>query len=194
MLVVAAPLLGLALGAAFAWASSEELSRGAGVTSSRSLVVSALFGFLVHAPACGYFQAFFPDWSYAYFVDAAHRPAVLDLVLVLVDALSVPVGFVLLSGSAATGHTSTIARAVAAPVIVTLVLLALSLSRLRVFATYAEFHGDFGTEPLSGSPVGYALIWMTSVDAGAAAWTLRALRRLSATDSPGTGRPPTGSI
>jgi hypothetical protein len=153
------------------------------VTSSRSLVVSALFGVLVHAPACAYFQAFYPDWSYAYFIDAARRPAALDFLLVLVDALSVPVGFALLSGSAATGRTSTIARAAAAPVIVALVTLALSLSRLRVFATYAEFHGDFGTEPLSGSPVGYALIWMTSVDAGAAAWTLRALRRLGGSSS-----------
>ena len=66
MPVVAAPLFGFALGALFAWAGSEELARVGNATTSRSLVVAALFGMLVFAPACGYFQAFFPDWSYAY--------------------------------------------------------------------------------------------------------------------------------
>ena len=53
------------------------------------------------------------------------------------------------------------------------------LPRLRIFGTYAEFHGDFGTEPLTGSPVGYALIWMIGIVAASAAWTLQVLRRLA---------------
>jgi hypothetical protein len=53
------------------------------------------------------------------------------------------------------------------------------LPRLRVVASYAQFHGDFGTEPLAGSPVGVGLLWMTTVVAFSAAWTTRMLRRLA---------------
>src|SRR5262245_13626208 len=77
MPVVAAPLFGFALGIAFAWAGTEELARLDGSPASRSLVIAGLFGVLVYAPACGYFTAFFPDWSYAYLVDAERRSAAL---------------------------------------------------------------------------------------------------------------------
>lgn len=179
MLVLAAPLFGLTLGVLFAWAGAEELARAGGSTTSRSLVVAALFGFLVYGPACGYFQASFPDWSYAYFVDTERRPVALDLALVLVDALSAAVGLALVARVAAARHTGTLLRAGAIPAVVGLLSLLAGLPRLRVFATYAEYHGDFGTEPLTGSPVGYALLWMTAVVACAAAWTLRVLRGLA---------------
>ena len=180
MLVLAAPLFGLSLGVAFAWAGAEELARTGGSTTSRSLVVGTLFGLLVYAPACGYFQAFFPDWSYAYFLDVERRPVALDLALVLVDGLSVPLGLALSSGAAGARHASTLARAAAVPSVIAFLSVVATLPRLRIFATYAEFHGDFGTEPLTGSPVGYALIWMTAVVAGSALWTLRTLRGLAA--------------
>jgi hypothetical protein len=179
MLVLAAPLFGLSLGVAFAWAGAEELARIGGSTTSRTLVVATLFGVLVYAPACGYFQAFFPDWSYGYFLDGERRPVALDLALVLVDGFSAPIGLTLLSRAAAARRTSTLLRAAAIPSTIALLSLVAALPRLRVFATYAEFHGDFGTQPLTGSPVGYALIWMTAVVACAAAWTIRVLRGLS---------------
>jgi hypothetical protein len=180
MLVLAAPLFGLTLGVAFAWAGAEELARAGGSATSRSLVVATLFGVLVYAPACGYFQAFFPDWSYAYVLDAERRPVALDLALVLVDAMSAPIGLSLVSRAAATRRTSTLLRAGAIPSALALFSLIAALPRLRVFATYAEYHGDFGTEPLTGSPVGYALIWMAAVVACAAAWTIHVLRGLAA--------------
>jgi hypothetical protein len=179
MPVVAAPLLGFALGVVFAWAGSEELARLGGGAASRSLVVAGLFGVLIYAPACGYFPAFFPDWSYAYFLDAERRPVALDLALVIVDAASAPLGLGLFSRSAAARRTSLLARGAAVPSAVAAVFLLAMLPRLRVFATYAQFHGDFGTEPLAGSPAGYALIWMTAVVVAAAAWTIHVLRRLA---------------
>jgi hypothetical protein len=179
MPVVAAPLFGFALGALFAWAASEELSRTGGAVTSRSLVVAASFGILVYAPAAAYFTAFFPDWSYAYFVDSEHRSIALDVALVMFTALSVPLGFTLLSGAAAARKSATLARVAAAACTVATVFLFTLLPRLRVIATFAQFHGDFGTEPLAGSPVGLALIWMTTVVAFSAAWTTRMLRRLA---------------
>lgn len=178
MPVVVAPLLGLSLGAAFAWAASEELARHAPAGSSRATLVVLLFGVLVFAPASGFFPAFFPDWSYAYFLDGARHGVALDLGIVLATGLSVPCGFSLAAGSASHGRTSSLARFGAVPAVLALVVIAVSLPRLRVYATYAEYHGDFGTEPLTGSPVGYALVWMTAVVAGASAWTIRWLLRL----------------
>jgi hypothetical protein len=175
---LAAPLFGLSLGVLFAWAGAEELARSPANTISRSSVVAALFGALVYAPACGYFQAFFPDWSFAYFLDAEHRGLALDLALVLVNAASVPLGLSLFAKSAAARRVATLTRAGTIPFALALVsLLALS-SRLRVVSTYAQFHGDFGTEPLTGSPVAWALLWMAVIVAGAVAWTVHVLRRL----------------
>jgi len=179
MPVAVAPLLGIALGALFAWAGMDELSRVGGGVTSRSLVVAALFGSMVFAPACGYFEAFFPDWSYAYLIDGQRRPVALDLALLIVDGLSVPLGLMLFAASAAARRTASLARGVAIPAFAASLFLLAMLPRLRVFATYAEFHGDFGTEPLTGSPVGYALIWMASIVAACAAWTIRALRTLA---------------
>lgn len=179
MPVVAAPLFGLSLGIVFAWAGAEELARAGGNAVSRSLAVAASFGILVYAPACGYFHAFFPDWSYAYFLDGERHSVALDLALLLTDGLSIPVGLSLVSRAAATRRASTLLRAASIPTAIALLSLIAALPRLRVFATYAEFHGDFGTEPLTGSPVGFALIWMTAVVVCAAAWTIRVLRRLA---------------
>jgi hypothetical protein len=179
MPVAVAPLFGIALGALFAWAGMEELARVGGSVSSRSLVVAALFGALVYAPACGFFEAFFPDWSYAYWLDARQRPVALDLALVVADALSVPLGLALFARSAASRRTASLARGVAIPSFVAGLSLLAMFPRLRIFGTYAEFYGDFGTEPLTGSPAGYALIWMLAIVAAAAAFTLQVLRRLS---------------
>ena len=48
--------------------------------------------------------------------------------------------------------------------------------RLSVSATYAQYQGDFGAEPILGSPLGHALVWMLAVLAAGIAWTLRVLR------------------
>jgi hypothetical protein len=177
--VAIAPLIGIALGALFAWAGTEELSRVGGSVTSRALVVAGLFGLLVYAPACGYFEAFFPVWSYAYLLDAQKRPVALDLALVIADGLSVPLGLSMFARSAAARRTAALARGVAVPSLIASLALIAMLPRLRIFGTYAEFHGDFGTEPLTGSPAGYALIWMVGIVSVTAAFTLRVLRRLS---------------
>jgi hypothetical protein len=179
MPVVAAPLFGLSLGVLFAWAGAEEIARASGAATSRSLIVALLFGLLVYAPACGYFPAFFPDWSYAYLLDAERRPVALDMLIVLSCALSPAAGLSALARAAASRRDRALARGAAIPGIVAAAFLVALLPRLRIYGTYAEFHGDFGTEALTGSPVGYALIWMSVVVLGAAAWTVRLLRAIA---------------
>jgi hypothetical protein len=178
MPVAVAPLVGFSLGALFAWAAREELSRSSGRVDSQPLVVAALFSLLVFAPACGYFAASFPDWSFAYFVDAGSRPAAVDLALVLVNAASVPFGLVALRKSAAARRAAPVTRGALVPSALALGLILATLPRLRVFATHAQYHGDFGTQPITGSPLGWALIWALAVLAFATLWTVRVLGRL----------------
>jgi hypothetical protein len=173
-----APLVGFMLGIAFAWAAADDLARAAGHAPARSLWLATLFGLAVFAPAAGFFLAFSPDWSYAYLIDSQRMPGAVDLGLVLIDAASVPAGFVAASRWAAARKLGPVVRLSLVPIALVIAFVAFTLPRIGVHATYAQYHGDFGTRAVSGSPLGYALLWMSAVLAGAILWTLRALRML----------------
>jgi hypothetical protein len=176
-----APLLGFVLGIAFAWAASDEIAADpTSVLGSRSLVVATLFSALVFAPAAGYFVAFDGDWAFAYLVSTHRLPSAVVLALVLVDASSVPVGFVAAASRARRRRLGPILRLAAIPTGAVLLSLLVCARRLGVSASYAQFHGDFGTQSVAGTPLGYALVWMNGVLALAVALTLRQIRRLSA--------------
>jgi hypothetical protein len=133
----------------------------------------------VWGPAGGYFLAFFPDWSYAYFLNAEHRSVALDMAAVLIVSASPVVGFSSFAGLAASRRSEALTRGVTVPAIAATAFVLLLLPRLKLYATHAQFHGDFGTEPLVGSPVGYALVWMAVVAVAATAWTVQLLRRFA---------------
>lgn len=171
-----APWIGFLLGVAFAWAAAEDLIR-AGSAISRALVVVSLFGVMVFAPVAAYFLAFAPDWSWAYAIDAQRLPGSLDSALVLLDAASVPAGFVAAARYAKQSRTGPLLRLIALPVSVVALLLLLTLPRLGVEASYSQYHGDFGVRSVSGGPLGYSLLWMALVLGGGVAWTASWLRR-----------------
>jgi hypothetical protein len=174
-----APLIGFILGVIFAWGAADELGRNAGrVEGSRSFVVVAAFSLLVFAPVSAYFLAFAPDWSYAYLVDSQRLPSAVDLGLVLIDAVSVPMGFALAARSASFEEVARLVRLSALPALLVASFLLATAQRLSVAATHAQYHGDFGTRSLAGSPTGYALLWMSAVLAGGVIWTLHSLRKL----------------
>jgi len=174
------PLLGFVLGVAFAWAAADELARAGGVgTTSRSMVVVTLFSLLVFSPIAAYFLAFAPDWSYAYVVDPQRLPGAVDLGLVLLDVASVPAGFALAARRAGQRRLGPLVKLAAAPAIGALLILVAGFQRLAVQGTFAQFHGDFGTRSVAGSPLGYSLLWMAAVLAGGILWTARSLRRIS---------------
>ncbi len=174
-----APFIGFALGVAFAWIAADELVRaaGSGVTS-RSLVVVTLFSLLVFAPIGAYFIAFNPDWSYAYLVDSQRLPTAVDLGLVLLDAASVPAGFAVAARRASLHRLGAVVRIAALPTAVPVLFVGVLFRRLAIQATYAQFHGDFGTRSAAGSSLGYSLLWMTAVLAAGVLWTSRSLRRI----------------
>jgi hypothetical protein len=179
-----APLIGFSLGVAFAWAASDELARSLGSgTTSRSLVVVTLFSLLCFAPVAAYFLAFAPDWSYAYFVDSQRLPSAIDLGLALLNAASVPAGFAVAARAASAKRIGGVVRIASTPAVLALAFLLLTLPRLSVQGTYAQFHGDFGTHSVAGGSLGYALLWMATLLGVSIAWTVRCLRMIG-----GSGR------
>lgn len=172
-----APFIGFLLGVLFAWASSGELARaGSSGIATRSLVVVSVFAFIVFGPVSAYFLAVSPDWAYAYLIDSQRVPAAFDLALLLLDVASVPAGFLLAARRTNVQKLTPLLRLGAVPLGLTLVFLLAASKRLSVQASYAEFHGDFGTRALAGGPLGYALLWMNLMLAGGVAWTVRCLK------------------
>jgi hypothetical protein len=173
-----APLVGLALGAAFAWVAAQELSRTEGpVVASRSFAIVVAFAGLVWVPVLGYFVAFHGDWSYLYLVPWRRVPSAIDLGLVLVAALAVVAGFALSVEPIRKRRFPRVVGIIVAPATIVVAGLILSARRLAVSGTYAQFHGDFGTQPIGSSPLGKGVLFMATVLAAAVAWTAVSLAR-----------------
>ena len=178
MPAVTAPLLGFLLGAFFAWLSTDDLGRAEGSLKSDSIWLAASFGLLVYAPAAAYFLASAPDWAFGYVVDTQRLPPITTLGLTLICAASCPVGFMTIAGCLR--KPAIAARVAAVPAVVVIAVCMLTVRRLAVYATYTEYHGDFGIEPVTGSPLGYALLWATAVVSAGVFWTATLLRRIGA--------------
>jgi hypothetical protein len=178
MPVLVALPFGLCLGVLFAWLSRRELRRVTTELGSRGLAIAALFALFVLAPASAYFLAFEPDWCLAYLVDTSQASPALTPALLLLALASVPGGFLLGRLLLERGDEANLLRALSASVVVTLGAVMLGLRRFAVQGSYAQFHGDFGTQPLAGSSLGYAILllgfWLT-VGLGFAVWNLRRL-------------------
>lgn len=175
-----APFIGFALGVLFAWAAGAELNRRGSALGSRALLGAIAFGIGLFAPVAAYFLAFWPDWCFAYVIDTERLPRVLDAALVLLDASSVPLGFLCAARSAAEHRTSALARLALVGSLPAVVLALVAFRRLTISASYAQYHGDFGIRPVVGSALGYALLWMILVLVAATLWTTRNLRLMAA--------------
>jgi len=159
------PIVGVLLGLALAWPCRGEASREDDVDGrARARTrVAALFAVLVFAPACAYFLVFAGDWAFLYFADSRTIPSALLLVLVVLDAVAVIAGF-WAGYSAARRRTAAADRALFAlavgPAVTTVAVVLGFLGRLRVDGTFNQVSARFGTRPVSGGPLGYAILWM----------------------------------
>ncbi|WP_433935099.1 hypothetical protein AB3662_10675 [Sorangium cellulosum] len=190
-----APLVGFALGALLAWFSAAAPHRPGALRAAeprlspgprdRPLALVSLFAVLVFAPVCAYFLVFAPDWSFAYLVDTRRIPSAVDLLLLLLDAASVPAGFAAAhrfassAGGRPTAQGAVRALAVfgGAPIAIALVAVLALSRRLALDGTYRQVEGDFGVHPVAGGPLGYALLWMYTMLAAGFAVTVSALLR-----------------
>jgi len=158
-----APLVGFALGVLLAWLGRAEAPREDAATGKARGRVAALFGALVFAPACAYFVVFACDWALFYLVDERTVPSALLLVLLVVDAATVPAGFhaahrVLRSGRY-DAERLTLAMG-AGPAGVALATVLAFMGRLSVDGSYHQVTERFGTRPVAGGPLGWAILWM----------------------------------
>ena len=157
------PFVGFALGVALAWLGRVEALREDDAGFRARVAVAALFGALVFAPACGYFLVFAGDWSLFYLVDSRAVPSAALLVLAVVDAALVALGFAAGYRAARQREPRALVLLAAGPAVVAGVLLLSFFSRLRVEGTTHQVASRFGTQPIAGSPLGWAVLWMTAM-------------------------------
>lgn len=179
MPVLFAPVVGVLLGAALAWAASSELAvSDRPVALSRSFGIVVAFAAFVWLPVVGYFAAFHGDWSYLYLVSSRRVPSAIDLVLVFAAGGAVVGGFWVASYLLRKRRSALLYVLMLAPAISFIVALSLSVRRLAVSATFAQFHGDFGTEPIGASVLGKGVLLMGLMLALGLGWTVHSLSRL----------------
>jgi hypothetical protein len=178
--IVFAPLLGIALGAAFAWLAAPELSSDDGpLALSRPFVVVAAFAGLVWSPLVGYFVAFHGDWSYLYMVPWRRIPSAVDLLLAVLAGVGVVAGFAVATRPVRRRHFGPVVALVVGPAALAVMGLTAAARRLATSGTFAQFHGDFGTEPIAASALGKGVLLLGVVLVAAIAWTARSLMRFT---------------
>jgi hypothetical protein len=175
-----APLVGFTLGVLFAWLARDDIARGAqAALATPSLAIVSLYAALVFAPACAYFLVLEPDWAGAYLFDAGRRARLVDVAGTLLALVSVPAGFTVAARATRSRRPHTALRLGAISALSALALTLALFPRLSVRATYLQYHGDFGTEPVAGTPLGWGLVWVGFVVSGATAYVAATLRRMS---------------
>jgi hypothetical protein len=125
----------------------------------------------------GYFVFFHRDWSYLYL--APQHPSAIDLALAMLSAACVIACFLAVAGPARKRRLGPVLVATGVPVALALGALPFVVPRLLVSGTYAQFHGDFGTEPIGASLLGKGVLVMGALVSLAVAWTVHSLTHLS---------------
>jgi len=171
-----APLLGFVLGVVLAWVSRDGFARDdAPLIASRYVAIPAAFALFVYAPMVGYFVAFHGDWSYLYLWPREEISGAIDLALVLFAGLSVPLGAMVSAPAARQRRLGAIVWLASVPAVLAAALFAWGARRLAVSGSYAQFHGDFGTVPISASALGRGVLVMAIVAALGVIWSVRML-------------------
>jgi hypothetical protein len=170
-------LVGLVFGGSLAWIARVELARSeVPLLLARPFQVALAMGFLVFAPVVGYFAMLHGDWAYLYLVRSARVPSAIDLALVVAAGAQVPLGFVLAAPWSIAKRGTALAKIAGALALVLLVASAIAARRLATDASYAQYHGAFGTVPLGKSALGRGILWSWIALAAAYAWSVRVLR------------------
>lgn len=168
---------GLLVGIALAWAARQELTRlEVPLLLARPFVVAVGFSALVFAPVTGYFAMLHGDWAYLYVVPWARVPSAVDFALVLLAAAQVPLGFALAAPLVMAKRVVLLSRVTGGLILLMLIAATIAARRLSVSASYAQYHGGFGTVPLSQSSLGRGVLLAWLALASAFAWTVRVLR------------------
>ena len=171
--------VGLLLGLTFARAGHGALSQtGNAALSSPAFPIVGVFALLVYAPLVGYSVALAPDWACAYLVDTQRLPAAFETFAVIFASTSVVLGFAWGAGPSSRRRWNIVGRRMVLVSAALLTTIAPLIPRFKVQATYAQYHGDFGVRPISGTELGYALLWMIIILGLGSTWTTFSLYRM----------------
>jgi hypothetical protein len=169
------PFVGFALGVLLAWLCQAEAPREDERAFRARAQVVTLFAGLVFAPACAYFLIFAGDWSLSYLVDSRAVPSAVSLLLVVLDAALVVAGFTAGYRAARQRAQRVLLGLSIVPAAMALTLVLGLFSRLRVEGTFHQVSARFGTQPVAGGPLGYAILWMDAMIVAGAVIAARAL-------------------
>lgn len=168
---------GLLLGGALSWIARAELARSdVPLLLSRPFQVALAMGLVVYTPVVGWFAMRHGDWAYLYLFRSARIPSAVDLVLVLTAGLQVPLGFALAAPWSIAKRGTSLAKIAGVLGVVVLVAAAVSMRRLGTDASYAQYHGAFGTLPVGKSSLGRGVLLSWLAISGAFAWSAWLLR------------------
>ena len=169
--------VGLLLGMALAWLARAELARSeVPLLLARPFLIALGLGALVFGPVVGYFAVWHGDWAYLYLARSNRVPSAVDLLLVLVAAAQVPLGFALATPWAIAKRGTRLLQSMAGIAGVLVIACAILARRLSVSASYAQYHGGFGGVALGRSPLGRGVLLSWVAVALAVAWSVHALR------------------
>ena len=174
-----APLVGFALGTLLGFLSRQALLTREELRA-QVMLVSAQLALLVFMPMVTAFTALHGDWSYLYLVPDKSIPSAVDLVFVIAATGSVVAGTYTAAWALRSRRENVLMIALSAPAILLLVVLAVASRRLATAATYAQYHGGYGTLPIGRSQLGRSVLasWITlSLGLTWAAYRLRLTRR-----------------
>jgi hypothetical protein len=169
--------VGLIIGMTLAWVARAELARSEVVlVLARPFLVAVGLSAIVYAPVVGYFAALHGDWTYLYLVRWSRVPSAVDLLLVVLAAVQVPLGFAIATPWAIAKRGTRILQVSAGVATVLVIACAIFARRLAVSASFAQYHGGFGAVPIGRSPLGRGILLSWLALALAYAWSLHALR------------------
>lgn len=176
-LLLALPVAWL-IGLSLAWSARAELARSeAPLVLARPFLVAAAFGAIVLGPVVGYFVALHGDWAYLYLVRWSRVPSAIDLVFVTFISAQVPLAFAATASWAAAKRGPLFVRVSAAVLFVAVVLCAVFFRRLAASATYAQFHGGFGTAAIGKSSLGRGVLSSWTALLAGWGWAIHVLRK-----------------
>jgi hypothetical protein len=170
--------MGLCLGFGFAWCAASEVRGHASVLQTQAAWIVLLHALLVFGPASGYLLSFHTDWVFSYWFKSGSLPRGALTSLILVCTATPFLGFLAASPAARQRRPMPLLYATGACLAACFVGGMLTLPRLLVNATYVQFHDDFGTRSVAGSPLGYALLGIVGILAGSSLWCANTLRNL----------------
>ena len=166
------------IGLSLAWSARAELARSeVPLLLARPFLLAAAFGAIILGPVLGYFVALHGDWAYLYAVRWSRIPSAIDLLLVVLMAAQVPLAFAVTAPWAAAKRGPLFVRLSAAILFVLVVLCIVFRGRLVASASYAQFHGGFGTAAIGKSSLGRGVLSSWTALLAGWGWAIHVLRR-----------------